>query len=152
MTQLCLRGTYSFKEVTEAEDKPNPVSDFPGGRVVKTLLPLQRTWIPSLARELRSHMPRGMGNPLPPKNQKMLCTWRDLLSFPNFSFHISKLPKLSVIQNLLQLQHPIILEEQASRKKPITNPGLTVFKLWLTVWQPQVAEIVSSRGWSIQDT
>ena len=30
--------------------------DFPGDPVVQTLLPLQRTWVQSMVRELRSHM------------------------------------------------------------------------------------------------
>ena len=33
--------------------------DFPGGPVVKTLLPLQGARVPALVRELRSRMPRG---------------------------------------------------------------------------------------------
>ena len=35
------------------------VTDFPGGPVVKTPLPLQRAWVPSLIWELRSLMPQG---------------------------------------------------------------------------------------------
>ena len=36
--------------------------DFPGGPVVKSVLPLQRVWVPSLVRELRSHMLYNMAN------------------------------------------------------------------------------------------
>ena len=31
--------------------------DFPGGPVVKNVLPLQEAWVRFLVRELRSHMP-----------------------------------------------------------------------------------------------
>ena len=34
--------------------------DLPGGLVVKTLLPLQRTWVRSLIRKLGSHMSHGV--------------------------------------------------------------------------------------------
>ena len=33
--------------------------DFPGLPVIKNLLPMQGTWVQSLVRELRSHMPQG---------------------------------------------------------------------------------------------
>ena len=36
-----------------------PVGDFPGGPVVKTLLPVQGAPVQFLVGELRSHMPRG---------------------------------------------------------------------------------------------
>ena len=52
------------QEVNSKEDKANgfPVkgSWFPGGPVVKTVLPMQRTWVPSLVGELRSHMLHGL--------------------------------------------------------------------------------------------
>ena len=37
------------------------VRDLPGGPVVKTVHPLQGAWVRSPVRELRSHMPQGMG-------------------------------------------------------------------------------------------
>jgi len=42
-----------------------------GFLVVKILLPLQRAWVPSLVRELLSHMPHSQKNKNKPKtNQK----------------------------------------------------------------------------------
>ena len=34
--------------------------DFPGGPVVRTTLPPQEAWVPSLVREPRSHLLQGM--------------------------------------------------------------------------------------------
>ena len=52
------------QQVNSKEDKANgfPVkgSWFPGGPVVKTVLPMQRTWVPSLVGKLRSHMLHGL--------------------------------------------------------------------------------------------
>ena len=44
--------------------------DFPGGPVVQTVLLLQRAWVRSLVRELRSHTPCG-ALPPPPKKSKL---------------------------------------------------------------------------------
>ena len=46
--------------------------NFPGGPVVRTLeLPMQRAWVRSLVRELRSHILHGMANtPRPPPQKK----------------------------------------------------------------------------------
>ena len=52
------------QQANSKEDKANgfPVqgSWFPGGPVVKTVLPMQRTWVPSLVGELRSHLLHGL--------------------------------------------------------------------------------------------
>ena len=44
----------------DAEITKHLMGDFPGGPVVDSLLPMQRAWVLSLIRELRSHMAHGM--------------------------------------------------------------------------------------------
>ena len=45
--------------------------DFPGGPVVKTMLPLQGGRVQSLVRELRSHKPQGKATPPHQKKGKI---------------------------------------------------------------------------------
>ena len=53
-----------------------PTKDFPGGPVVKTVLPLQGARVQSLVMELKFHMPHGVAkreNQLIIKLTKYLC-------------------------------------------------------------------------------
>ena len=53
--------------------KVTTTGDFPGGPAVKTVLPLQGTWVQSLVGELRSHMPRSTAK----KKKKNLKTGKE---------------------------------------------------------------------------
>ena len=44
--------------------------DFPGSPVVDSVLPVQRPWVLSLIRELRSHMLHGLKNKIEKKKKK----------------------------------------------------------------------------------
>ena len=62
------RNTYMHRnskfsisvQVGRGSSEANPWRDFPGGLVVKTVHPMQGTWVQSLVRELRSHALHGM--------------------------------------------------------------------------------------------
>ena len=57
-----LRGDFLYKLKALGNDVHGTlikmsVTNFPGGLVVKTTIPLQRVWVQSLVGELRYHMP-----------------------------------------------------------------------------------------------
>lgn len=52
-----LTSHFSYKYIyIFYKQKWSKLTDFSDGPVVKTVLPLQTAWVPSLIRELRSHM------------------------------------------------------------------------------------------------
>lgn len=55
-----MQVTEQYSKCEDAEITKHLMGDFPGGSVVDSLLPMQRAWVLSLIRELRSHMAHGM--------------------------------------------------------------------------------------------
>ena len=62
---LFYRGEMGSQQ-KRVPNENDTVRNFPGSPVIKTALPLQRTWVGSLMGELRSHNPRRAVKNKPP--------------------------------------------------------------------------------------
>ena len=64
-------NNWCFKEIK--------AGDFPGGPVVKTVLPVQEVQVWSLGKELRSHMPRDAAKKI--KEEKLKYAHRKYITY-----------------------------------------------------------------------